>query len=303
MSVNYELYRVFFHAAKHLSYTKAADELFVTQSSVSQSIKQLETALDSSLFYKSGRAVKLTHEGQLLLLYVEKALKNFEKGEAELRNLSKLAQGHISIGASDTISRYFLLPYIKTFHESYPDIQLSINNRPSPVSLEMVRRGELDFAVVNAAPSQTDPQLTYIKVSQTANVIIASAEYAEKHNILHKKLNLSTLINHPLITLEEKSTTRRLLNRFLEDQHIKWLPAFEGGSVDFILEMVAIHMGIGFIPDMAFGHWKDSNLVMLSTSAIFPKTDICIVLNNSIPMSRATDRLIDNIKSSAFSNT
>lgn len=298
MSANFELYKVFYFAAKHLSYTKAADELFVTQSAISQTIHQLEKHLECQLFYKSGRTVQLTHEGQMLFQYVEKAYKNLTKAEVEIRNMGKLEQGTVTVGASDTISRYFLLKHIKHFHEKYPSLHLSINNRPSPVSLDLVRKGEIDFAVVNHTYTQEDKNLTFIKVSETANVFIAASDYAEKHMLLHKKLNLPSLIKHPLITLEKKSTTRRMFDRFLADHHLIWSPAFEGGSVDFILEMVAIGMGIGFVPDMALGHWQNEQLEVLSIKQPLPKTDICIVVNSSIPISRAAERLIEDIKSS-----
>ena len=149
MNLQYEWYKVFYAAARHLNYTKAAAELFVTQSAVSQTIRLLEEALEVKLFYKEGRRIRLTQEGAILFEHVDPAIRLLDKGADSLRDMSTLKTGAIRLGASDTISRFLLLPYLKNFHEQYPQIKITINNRPSPISSELVQKGEMDFAVVN----------------------------------------------------------------------------------------------------------------------------------------------------------
>ncbi len=123
MEINFELYKVFYHAAKYLSYTKAAESLFISQSAVSQNIRQLEDQLNIQLFVRAGKGVKLTIEGEALFAHVDKAYNLLKSGEQYLDSIRSLSQGLVRIGASDTINKYFLLDPLKTFHEKHPHIK------------------------------------------------------------------------------------------------------------------------------------------------------------------------------------
>lgn len=110
MAVNLEYYRVFYHAAKCGSVTKAAAELSLSQPAVSQSIRQLENVLGMRLFVRSARGLTLTAEGKALYAYAEAGCSQFEAGEKNLLQMKNLEYGEITIGASDMTLRFFLLP-------------------------------------------------------------------------------------------------------------------------------------------------------------------------------------------------
>lgn len=120
MTANLEYYRVFYYVARCSSVTKAAAALSLSQPAVSQSIRQLEKALGSSLFVRSARGISLTAEGKILYEYVEKGYSAFLAGEKRLLQMQNLECGEITIGASDMTLRFFLLPYLERFHEKYP---------------------------------------------------------------------------------------------------------------------------------------------------------------------------------------
>ena len=115
MDINLELYKVFYFVATTLSFSQASRQLYISQSAVSQAIKTLEKKLGHTLFIRSTKKVILTAEGELLLQHVKPALEMLGEGEALLSD-EKLLTGHLRIGASDTICRYFLLPYLQKFH-------------------------------------------------------------------------------------------------------------------------------------------------------------------------------------------
>ena len=115
MDINYELYKVFYYVATTLSFSEASKKLFISQSAVSQSVKALEKKLDQPLFIRSTKKVQLTPEGEILLRHVEPAMNLIKRGEAQIAD-SIAGGGQIRIGASDTICRYFLVPYLKRFH-------------------------------------------------------------------------------------------------------------------------------------------------------------------------------------------
>lgn len=298
MNLQYEWYKVFYTAAKHLNYTKAATELFVSQSAVSQTIRQLEESLGVKLFYKEGRQIRLTQEGKVLLEHVEPAVKLFEKASSTLKDMGSPTHGSIRMGASDTLSRFLLLPYIKAFHEQHPSIKITINNRPSPISSELVQKGEIDFAVVNYESTLETQRLAVYPLTETENVFVGTDQVLEAAGLSRDKLSLKKLSRCALITLEPKSTTRRLLDRFLADRKVNWTPEFEGGSVDLILEMASIGIGVGFVPKMALDKWQDPLLKVLPISEHIPTTSVCIVKHMHMPLSPAASTAFDALLAS-----
>ena len=125
MDINYELYKVFYYVATTLSFSEASKQLFISQSAVSQSIKALEKKLDQSLFIRSTKRVQLTPKGGILLRHVEPAMNLIKRGEAQIMDAVSTG-GRIRIGASDTICRYFLVPYLKRFHRKFPNIHIKV---------------------------------------------------------------------------------------------------------------------------------------------------------------------------------
>ena len=128
MDINLELYKVFYYVATTLSFSEASRQLFLSQSAVSQSIKQLEHKLGHSLFVRSTKKVQLTPEGEILLQHVKPAIRMLSDGEDLLANsISPMEQ--IRIAASDTICRYFLIDYFKRFHKEHPEIRIGRNSK------------------------------------------------------------------------------------------------------------------------------------------------------------------------------
>ncbi len=122
MDINFELYKVFYQVASTLSFSEASKKLYISQSAVSQSIKTLERKLEQPLFIRSTKKVRLTPAGETLLKHVEPAVNLLQKGETQLLDANALGLGQLHIGASDTICRYFLIPYLKAFHVQFPDV-------------------------------------------------------------------------------------------------------------------------------------------------------------------------------------
>ena len=117
MTGKLDLYRIFSAVTKTKSFTKAARELYMTQSAVSQAIQKLETELEIQLFHRTPKGVVLTSEGELLSEHVNSALGIISAAEDRIMQFKKLETGQLKIGVGDTISRYFLLPCLEAFHE------------------------------------------------------------------------------------------------------------------------------------------------------------------------------------------
>ena len=146
MDINYELYKVFYYVATSLSFSEASKQLFISQSAVSQSIKQLEEQLQVRLFSRSTRGVMLTSEGRTLLEYVTRALGLIQNGEEKLAQSRQLLTGELIIGASDTVTKTYLVSRLEAFHKAYPDIRIRILNGTSRMVLDYLRGGQVDIA-------------------------------------------------------------------------------------------------------------------------------------------------------------
>jgi len=289
MNIHFELYKVFYHAAKNLSFTRAAESLFVTQSSVSQSIKQLENQLTVLLFIRNKRNMQLTKEGEMLFFHISEAYDLIKAGERNIENTKTLGYGEVKIGASDTICRYFLLDYIKRFHEDYPNIKISITNQPSMQTLEEIAGGKMDFGVVNLPETMKVKGVNITEIKGFQEVVIATDAMAEK---LPGKPSIKDLKNLPLITLTPNTNTRRYLDAFFRAQKENLVPEFELESIDLIVDFVRIGLGVGFVMADAIPP-GDTVVRVLDLKETLPSRSIGIVTHKNSPLSIPTEHFMN----------
>lgn len=292
-TINFELYKIFYHAANTLNFSKAATTLHVTQSAISQAIKSLETQLGIALFFRQGRNVTLTFEGEVLFQHIEKAFNFIHSAENSIHSIKSLDEGTVFIGASDTITRYFLIDAIKSFHAEHPRVRISINNRPSPRSVEKLINGELDLAIINISPNATYEGLELYPLATLEHIFINRIPLGSK------PFALKELSKHPLVCLEQNSTTRRVLDDFYRSKDLTLDPAFEFGSYDVILEAVKSGMGVGFVPKkIAIDALQSALLVEIPLKESIPSIDIGILINKSKPLSLAAQKFIEILRKS-----
>ena len=290
--ISFELYKIFYHAAVALNFSKAAETLHVTQSAISQAIKSLETQLGIPLFFRQGRHITLTYEGEILFQHVEKAFNFIRSAEHSIHNIKSLEAGTIFIGASDTITRYFLMTAIKMFHQAHPKVRISINNRPSPRSAEKLRKGELDLAVINFSKEADYEGLEIHPLTTLEHIFI------HKTPLKKKTHHLAEISSYPLICLEENSTTRKVLEKFYEENQVMLVPDFEFGSFDVILEAVRADMGIGFVPRKIAQSALDLHeFVEIPLVEKIPSIDIGILVNKEKPLSLAAQKFLELLTS------
>lgn len=259
MSVKLELFRVFKAVCEKNSISDAADELFISQSAVSQSIKQLEQGLNTILFTRSKKGVRLTAEGTLLYEYVSSAIDLIKAGETKLELMKQLEFGELKIAASDTISNYLLLPKLEQFSHLHPKIKLRIINRTTDESISLVKSAAVDLAFINMPVNDNEVDITHF---MDINDIFVAAKHSA---LIGQTLTLEQLANEPLILLEKKSVSRRYVEQWFESHNVKISPEIELGSHDLLLEFARINLGIScVIKEFSQNHLKKGELVSLS---------------------------------------
>lgn len=242
MAVKLELYRIFKEVAEEQSISAAAKNLYISQSAVSQSIKQLEDQLKVRLFIRGPRGVTLSGEGRLLYDYVRSAMSLLQNGEDKIAQARELLMGELVIGASDTVTKCYLLPYLQAFHQDYPAIRIKIMNGTSHEVLDMLHSGQVDIAFASTPEDASSLQLRHCL--DTHNIFVASKEYSCNFERIY---TLGELARFPLILLERKSSVRRFMERFFVQNGISLKPEIELCSHELLVYLAQIGLGVACV--------------------------------------------------------
>ena len=286
MDINYELYKVFYFVASTLSFSEASKQLFISQSAVSQSIKALEKKLDQTLFIRSTKKVQLTPEGEILLRHVEPAINLIKRGEAQIID-SASTGGQIRIGASDTICRYFLVPYLERFHKEFPNTHIKVMNQTSLKCVDLLETGQVDLIVTNYPNTNLGSFSAVKKIKDFKDVFIANDDFKELRG---KKLSLKELSNYPILMLDRKCTTSEFLHNLFQQNQLDLVPEIELSSNDLLIDLARIGLGIAFIPDYCLPSLDD--LFIVETEQELPTRQLVVAHNDHVPASKATTEFL-----------
>lgn len=289
MDINYELYKVFYQVAKSLSFSDAADTLFISQSAVSQSIKTLERRLNQTLFIRSTKRVALTKEGELLLKHIEPAINLISRGENQLCADPKSGV-QLRIGASDTICRYYLVPFLNNFHKKYPSIHIKVTNATSLQCAKLLERNEVDIIVTNSPNPALNNMMQILPVKEFHDIFIANKE---AFPLTDRQITLKELQQYPILMLDKRSTTSIFLHNLFLENSLDLVPAIELSSNDLLIDLAKIGLGIAFIPDFCVRELE--NLAVISITQEIPARLLVAAYNNDMPISDAAKYFIDSL--------
>lgn len=288
MDINYELYKVFYYVATSLSFSEASKQLYISQSAVSQSIKTLEKRLNQNLFIRSTKKVRLTPEGEILLRHIEPAINLIQRGESQILEANSLGGGQLRIGASDTICRYFLVPYLNKFHKEYPNVHIKVTNATSTGCVDLLENGQVDFIVTNYPNSRLNNTNHLHPIKKFQDVFVANKAFFDLED---EKLSFSELLNYPILMLDRQSTTSEFLHQLFLQHELDLVPEIELSSNDLLLDLADIGLGIAFIPDYLLTDSR-KNLYPLKLKESLPERELVIATNEPIPLSPAAREFI-----------
>lgn len=282
MDINYELYKVFYYVAKTLSFSEAATELFISQSAVSQSVKVLEKRLNQVLFIRSTKRVSLTKEGEMLFKHIEPAINLISRGENQLLNSTPSGGMQLRIAASDTICRYFLVPYLNEFHKTYPDVHIKIINGTSLKCAELLETNQVDLIVANSPNSALNNNQYIREIKTFRDVFVAKPDVFPYKG---QALTLAQLQQLPILMLSKLSTTSAFLHNLFLQHSLDLVPAIELSSNDLLIDLAKIGLGIAFVPDFCVANTSEEDLIILDTVEPMPERKLVAAYDDSIPLS------------------
>lgn len=241
--------QVFICVAENLSFSKAAEELFISQPAISKHIKELESKLNILLFERKGNRIYLTKAGKLTYNSFKKIEQEYRNLEFKIGSLNNTFSGVLKIGASSTIAQYIVPKVMASFHKRYPKIELFLVNGNSFEMEQSLLRNEIDLALVENESTQND--LNYINFLNDELVAVTGANsvYAKRKNI-----SLADFQEIPIVLRETGSGSLEVLKKNLARNGVETASLntlIHLGSTEAIKNFLQDFDGIGIVSDKA----------------------------------------------------
>ena len=290
--IDLDLYRVFYTVAKCGSLSRAAEELYVSQPAVSQSIKQLDRLLDTPLFNRLHHGMELSAQGgKIIFDDVEHAVKLLDEVEEKLSALKQNATGTLRVGASETIFQYVLSEKIVEYNRLFPHVKIELISDVSPKIIALMKSDACDIGFLNL-PISADEGIEIMRSVRLLNDIFIAGKRFEF--LRGEQLSVKELTKYPLLLMEEKTVSREAVDHFGISHGVYFKPAVEVNSWGFMKRLVADGMGIGCIPkEYALNRLADGSLFEVNVSPSLPSRSVGMALPKNVNMTFALQSFIN----------
>jgi DNA-binding transcriptional LysR family regulator len=241
----------FLAVAERLNFSRAAEALHIAQPAISQQIRALEEALGVRLFDRIGKRVTLTDAGQALLPHARRILAAVEAAQNEVRELTTLAHGTVSLGAPTTVSTHLLPDQLTRFKREHAGLEVTLREAGTETLLRLVVEGKLDLAIV---------------VTDILPAELEVADYLDEHYVLavsanhalakRRSVRLADLAGESFILFPEGYKLREVTLSACRRAGFEPKVALDGGAMQSALEFVAAGLGVAITPELAWGNTK-----------------------------------------------
>lgn len=234
--------RVFHAVAKHLSFTRAAEELYLTQPAVTFQIRQLEEHFNTRLFDRHHNRISLTQAGDAVFSYAERILELYRETEKVVTEMTGETRGIIKLGASTTIGEYLLPPILSGYHERFPRVQIRLSVDNTSLVIRKLEDATIDMGMVEGPVSNKNIAVAPCFEDELVVIFAPDHPFAAMEEI-----PLSKLKQHPFVSREEGSGTRMVISEHLAKGGLSY------DKLDMILELgttesvkASVEGGVGF---------------------------------------------------------
>lgn len=290
MDLNFEYYKVFYYVSKYGSLTRAANVLMTSQPAVTRTIHNLEGELGCRLFIRSKKGVELTPEGRVFYEYIAAACAQIFKGQDELASMVGLENGTICISATETALHCCLFQAVEQFTKLYPEVRFKLLNNSTAASIQALRAGKADLAVVSSDPGAAPP-LKARTLRPYREILIGGSKF---RHLAGKKLSLKDLDGCPWIGHTSGSITRAFFDGHFQKHGLAFHPDIELATTDMILPAVRHNLGIGFLPEeFAAADLRQGSVFELRVEEEPPQRGILLVYDTEYPQSVASKKFLE----------
>lgn len=281
--------RGFCYAARHHSFSKAAELLYLSQPSVSLQIKALEREMGAELFERRGPTIRLTHDGEQLLELAKPLVDGIDHLEDAFEaRRDSVDRGVVNIAAGGSTIQYILPPYVERFMHLYPQVDIRLHNVTGKGGLVKLREGEVDFAVGPMFDAPLD--LTFQPVVTQEPMLITSLDHPLARR---KRITLKDVCKYPLILPPKEQSTYRFVEMVFNDHALEYDVKLEVGGYDVIKQYVRMGLGISIVMSHCLG--DDDRLHAVPMGRYFPKRPYGVVLRKGRELSPAAEQFVGTL--------
>ncbi|UMQ42060.1 LysR family transcriptional regulator [Chryseobacterium sp. Y16C] len=206
--------KVFHTVASRSSFTKASEELNISQPAVTKHIKEIENQLNTKLFDRKGTSIQLTQSGKILFEYAEKIRNIYRDLEFEINQINQQHKGKLIIGASTTVAQYILPEILAKFNLYYKDIKIELITHNTEIISELLKEGKIDLGIIEGESQSNYFDYQIFKADEI--VLVAKAN----HSLANKTLNIKDLYHLELIFREPGSGSLEFIQNRLKEKGI-----------------------------------------------------------------------------------
>jgi DNA-binding transcriptional LysR family regulator len=231
--------------ARHRSFTKAAEELYLAQSAISQQIRRLEAEIGIQIFRRSSRSVEITDEGKVILAHAQRVLAEFEDLQGELEALTGVMRGTVRIGGVYPFGSYDLYGVLADYRAQFPGVAIHMVEDTQDEMLAMLRQDELDCAFASVDPDAIGAEYAGTLLWEEEFVVLAAADHpfaGQPH------VTLAELVDEDLIAYRDNSALRRRFESALGRRGFEPRNAFVCTEMNAVRALASKGLGVAVVP-------------------------------------------------------
>tara|TARA_B100000315_G_scaffold224820_1_gene230627 strand:- start:2401 stop:3369 length:969 start_codon:yes stop_codon:yes gene_type:complete len=273
--LNFHQLYIFHAVASHLSFSRAAEALQITQPAVSIQIHELEKSLGVTLFHRQPRGLRITEVGETVLAYSQQIFSLSKKLMETVQEVQDLTTGHLTLGASTTPGEFVLPMAVGQFRQVYPGIRVKLVIANTRVIIQRLLNREIDLGMVGDRPQERSDELEITDYLDDEIVLVAAPTHplARQRTVTPEQVAVEGLI-----VREEGSATRRSAERHFESLGVSPQVVLELGSNQAVKQAAAAGGGIGVISRLGIAAEVEAGmLVMLNVTGWVCRRSLILV--------------------------
>ena len=294
MSASFDAYKIFYFVGRYKNITRTANALFLSQSSVSRCIQNLETELGCKLFTRSQSGVMLTPKGEMLYNHVARACEHIFLGEEKLRQMQR-GISTIRLSISEFFVWQFLMPALEDFHAAYPEACVEITTHTlgtGKETMDALASGLTDL-VCTMAPVTNLTGANIVQIGEFEDVLVAGSQFPELREGTWK---LSDLTDYPFAALCTQENGPNFYDKLFAMQGIDMVPAYKVDTASLLLPMVRRGLCLAFIPAPFLQQFRaEGDVFQVQIRDEMPRQTICIATAEADTLPQIEKDLIECI--------
>lgn len=273
--------RALLSVVKHRNFTRASEEVCLSQPALSQKIKQLEEQLGVALLDRSHRIVRPTDVGEVYLEHARRALNELEMGYRAIHDVQDLSRGSLRVGFTPTFSAYLIGPLFKRFYQLYPNIKLHLHELSQEQLEKDLQENELDLGLAFVSPNAE-----HIDYYPLFSEVLAVAVGENSPLYSKEKMTLDEISAVPMALLSQDFATRAYIDHYFDQHQLKPHLAIEANSISTILDLVKSSELVSVLPQAIIEKQGEMHAISLVPS--LPERTAALLLHKTHYISAAS---------------